>query len=298
MKIVLIGATGQLGSDLIRNNPGHDIFAPGRDVLDLDRLDQVATIMRREKPEVIINCAAFHNVPLCEQQPEQAFRINCVAVRDLAELANECGAWFITLSSDYVFGGGEQHEPYLEWHKAMPLQMYGITRLAGECAALATSARAVVIRTCGLYGRSGARSKGGNFVDGRVADGVAGRRIEMASEQTIAPTSTEDLSRAIFSLIAHEGLQPDIYHLVNEGACSWYELTCAIIETLQLPAEVVPVDRGGRSGQMRRPLYSVLGNTRAHALGIRLQPWRDALCDYLRQKYPELYANAMQRGRG
>ena len=299
MKIVLIGATGQLGSDLIRNNPGHDIIAPGRDVLDLERMEQVADVIRREKPEVIINCAAFHNVPLCEERPEQAFRINCVAVRDLARLANECGAWFVTLSSDYVFGGGGQREPYLEGHKPMPLQIYGISRLAGECAALATSpARSVVIRTCGLYGKSGARSKGGNFIDGRVADGIAGRRIEMASEQTVAPTSTEDLSRAIFSLINHQGLESGIYHLVNEGACTWYELTRAVIEILRLPAEVVPVDRGGRSEEMRRPLYSVLGNTRAHALGIRLQLWQDALRDYLRQKYPELYADAIRRDRG
>lgn len=299
MRVLLIGATGQLGNDLIRNNAAHEIYAPARNALDLDRLDEAAAVVRQYKPEAIINCAAFHNVPLCEQQPEQAFRINCIAVRDLAALAEECGAWFVTLSSDYVFGGGGQCEPYFEHDKPMPLQVYGITRLAGEHAALATApTRAVIIRTCGLYGRSGARSKGGNFVDGRVADGLAGRRIEMAAEQIVAPTSTDDLSRAILALIAHPGLQSGIFHLVNDGACSWYELTREIINILRLPSEVVPVDRGGRSGQMRRPLYSVLGNTRANALGIRMRPWRDALRNYLRQKYPDLYGQAIQSDGG
>lgn len=288
MRLLLIGATGQLGGDLLRNNNEHEIHAPGRDELDLARPGEVATIVRRHKPEVIVNCAAFHNVPLCEEQPEQAFRINCVAVRNLAALAAETGAWFVTFSSDYVFGGDNKRKPYLENDRPAPVQIYGITRLAGEHAALAAAPqRAVVIRTCGLYGRSGARSKGGNFVDGRVADARAGRRIEMASEQIVAPTSTDDLSRAVLALIGHPELTPGIYHLVNEGECSWYELTRAIVEIVGSNAEVVPVDRGGRTGNMRRPLYSVLANTRARALGITLRPWREALADYLHGKYPD-----------
>lgn len=289
MKLLLIGATGQLGGDLLRNNTRHEIHAPGRDELDLARPDQAAAVVRRQKPDVILNCAAFHNVPLCEEQPDQAFLINCVAVRNLAALSAEVGAWFVTFSSDYVFGGDGKRTPYLEEDRPAPLQIYGITRLAGEHAALAVAPqRSVVIRTCGLYGRSGARSKGGNFVDGRVADVRAGRRIEMASEQIVAPTSTDDLSRAVFELIEHPRLAPGIYHLVNEGECSWYELTRAIVEIVGSNTEVAPVDRGGRTGNMRRPLYSVLANTRARGLGITLPPWRDALADYLRAKYPDL----------
>jgi dTDP-4-dehydrorhamnose reductase len=285
MRILLIGSTGQLGGDLVRSNPGHEIHAPSRAELDLARSAQAAELVRRLRPSAVINCAAFHNVPLCEEKPEEAFRINCVAVRDLAAACAETAAWFVTFSSDYVFSG-EKREPYLETDCPQPLQVYGVTRLAGECLALAAAPeRAVVIRTCGLYGRSGAKSKGGNFVDGRVADGRAGKKIEMACEQTIAPTSTADLSRAVHALLSHRDLSPGIYHLVNEGSCSWYELTRAIIEALRLPAEVVPVDRGGRSGAMRRPLYSVLANTRARALGIRLRPWREALVDYLNEKY-------------
>lgn len=286
MKILLIGATGQLGADLVRNNPGHEIQAPPRDELDLTSSDQARNRIQKLRPDAVINCAAFHNVPLCEEKPEEAFRVNAIAVRDLAAACEAADAWLVTFSSDYVFGG-EKREPYLETDRPQPLQVYGATRLAGENLALAAApARAVVIRTCGLYGTAGSRAKGGNFVDGRVADGRAGKRIEMASEQTVAPTSTHDLSRAVHSLLAHPKLTPGLYHLVNEGSCTWYELTHAIIETLRLPAEVVPVDRGGRSGALRRPLYSVLANTRARALGVRLRPWREALVDYLRTKYP------------
>jgi len=286
MKLLLIGATGQLGGDLLRNNNRHEIYAPAREELDLLQPDKVAAVVRRQKPEVIVNCAAFHNVPLCEEQPESAFFMNCVAVRNLAALSVEIDARLLTFSSDYVFGGDNKRIPYLEDDKPAPLQIYGITRLAGEQAALAVAPQhSVVIRTCGLYGRSGARSKGGNFVDGRVADIKAGRRIEMACEQIIAPTSTDDLSRAVLKLIEHPQLVPGIYHLVNEGECSWYELTRAIVEILGAETEVIPVDRGGLTGNMRRPLYSVLANTRARSLGITLRPWRGALTAYLESKY-------------
>jgi dTDP-4-dehydrorhamnose reductase len=285
MRILLIGRTGQLGADLLRSNRGHEITAPARDALDITRKTDVTAALARHRPELVINCAAFHNVPLCEEKPEEAFRVNCVAVRDLATACRDHDARLITFSSDYVFGG-DKRSPYAEDDLPQPLQVYGITRLAGEHAALGVAPKhAIVVRTCGLYGQSGARSKGGNFVDGRVADGRAGKKIEMACEQIIAPTSTHDLSIAVLALAEHSALQPGIYHLVNEGECSWYELTCAIVEILGLPAKVVPVDRGGVTGAMRRPLYSVLGNNKARRLGIVLPPWRDALERYLTQKY-------------
>lgn len=298
MKILLIGATGQLGGDLLRNDPGHDIVVPGREELDLARPEQIADAVRSVKPEIVVNCAAFHNVPKCEEQPEQAFAINCVAVRNLAASCAEVGARLVTFSSDYVFGG-EKTTPYLENDLPAPLQIYGISRLAGEFAALATAPeRAVVIRTCGLYGRSGAKSKGGNFVDARVAEARAGKRIEMASEQVVAPTSTDDLSRAVHALIAQPNLAAGVYHLVNEGQCSWYEFTRTIADILGSRSEVVPVNRGGRTGNMRRPLYSVLANTRARALGITLRPWRQALEVYLHAKFPEFFDGARTGGRG
>jgi dTDP-4-dehydrorhamnose reductase len=107
----------------------------------------------------------------------------------------------------------------------------------------------------------------------------------MSSDQTVCPTSTDDLSRAVFRLIEHPEARPGIYHLVNEGECTWYEFTRAIVDLLGLRAKVEPVDRGGKTGTMRRPLYSVLGNKRAAALGITLPHWRSALERYLQEKY-------------
>jgi dTDP-4-dehydrorhamnose reductase len=284
--MLLIGATGQLGGDILRNNAAHEIDAPARHELDLARPGPLADYLRAVRPEVVVNCAAFHNVPLCEQEPEQAFRINCVAVRDLAAVCREIGAWLVTFSSDYVFRG-DARSPYAEDDAPGPVQVYGITRLAGEHAAMAAAPeRAVIVRTCGLYGRSGAASKGGNFVDKVLALALAQPMIEMSSDQTVAPTATDDLSRAVLALIGHPALRPGVYHLVNDGACTWYEFTKAIVELAGRETEVRPVDRGGRSGDMRRPLYSVLANTKARALGIALRPWRDALKSYIAAKYP------------
>jgi dTDP-4-dehydrorhamnose reductase len=285
VKTLLIGRTGQLGGDILRLNRDLEIVAPERGELDITQPAQIAAAMARHRPGLVISCAAFHNVPLCEERPAEAFQVNCVAVRDLAAACRDAGARLVTFSSDYVFSG-DQRTPYGEDDLPGPVQMYGVTRLAGENAALAAAPKHVlVVRTCGLYGASGARSKGGNFVDGRVADARAGRTIEMACEQTVAPTSTEDLAKAVLALVHAPGAAPGIYHLVNEGECTWYELTCAIVKILGLQAKVVPVDRGGRTGNMRRPLYSVLANRKARRLGIVLPPWRDSLQRYLQQKH-------------
>jgi dTDP-4-dehydrorhamnose reductase len=281
VKIVLIGASGQLGSDLLRNNVAHEIDAPSRAELDLARPEQARDAIRSRRPDLVINCAAFHNVPRCEDEPEHAFRTNCVAIRDLALLCKDIDARLVTFSTDYVFRG-DRRVPYTEDDVPGPVQIYGITRLAGENAALAVAPeRTVIVRTCGLYGRTGARSKGGNFVDKCVELGRSNPVIEMSSDQTVAPTSTDDLSRAVLALIDQPAARSGLFHLVNEGACTWFEFTSAIIQILGLKAEVRPVDRGGRTGNMRRPLYSVLANNRARSLGIVLRPWREALADYL-----------------
>ena len=287
MKILLIGKTGQLGGSILAAQSGHQIYAPDRSELDIESSVSCERVIAEFRPEVVINTAAFHNVPHCEVEPLRAFAVNCQAVRDLAVICKKWDIRLVTFSTDYVFGG-EQNTPYREDDRTRPLQMYGISRLAGELAVLATAPQhAVVIRTCGLYGLSGASSKGGNFVDKRIADAQTDSELEMGCDQIVSPTYTGDLAQAVLKLIDHPRLVPGLYHLVNEGECTWYEFTKAIYELMGINVNVRPVDRGGISGEMRRPLYSALANTKARTLGITLPHWRDALQHYLREKYED-----------
>ena len=285
MKILLIGKTGPLGADIARTNTLHEIYAPDRMVLDIRSRDSVDAVLGDYRPQVVINTVAFDDVPLCETDPARAFLVNCAAVRDVAAACRGINAVFVTFSTDYVFDG-QKKALYTENDKPAPLQIYGISRLAGEFAALSVAPEhTIIIRTCGLYGMSGAQHKGGNFVDKRIEDAQSQTPLPMGGDQIVSPTYTRDLSKAVLQLIGHPERRPGIYHLVNEGKCSWYEFTKAIYEIMALNVAVIPVDRSGKGGDIRRPLYSALANTKARALGIILPPWRNALERYLLEKY-------------
>ncbi|MCX9014408.1 MAG: dTDP-4-dehydrorhamnose reductase [Candidatus Methanoperedens sp.] len=285
MKILIIGKTGQLGSALLKDALalGHDVLAPSRQELDILNEESFLKAMMHYKPEVVINTAAFHNVPLCEVEPIKAFQSNCIAVKKMAEISHEFGAWFVSFSTDYVFSGAKQI-PYIESDTPGPLQMYGLSKLAGEYAALSYN-KSIIIRTCGLYGIQGATSKGGNFVDNRIKDSKQNNRIEIGNDQTISPTYAGDLSKAVLQLIAHPSKESGIYHLVNEGYCTWYEFTKEIFKILDIGVELVPVDRGGKTDKMRRPRFSALKNEKGAKMEIDLPNWKDALSRYLNMKY-------------
>ncbi len=285
MKLIIIGKTGQLGSILLEDaaKAGHDVISPSRQ--DLDILDSTAflNLMQQHKPDAVINTAAFHNVPLCETEAVKAFQANCIAVGKMAKISNEFNALFVSFSTDYVFGG-EKKRPYVETDRPNPLQMYGLSKLAGEYAALSYP-NSIIIRTCGLYGIQGAASKGGNFVDNRIRDSKQETRLEIGCDQTVSPTYTADLSKAVLALIAHHPKENGTYHLVNEGRCTWYEFTREIFKIMKIDTELVPVDRKGLDGEMRRPLFSALKNRKAAKLGIKLPHWKEGLKAYLKAKY-------------
>jgi len=287
MKILILGKTGQLGSVLLKDAlaSGHDVFAPSRQEVDILNEDSFLDAMMQYKPEVVINTTAFHNVPLCEIEPVKAFQSNCIAVKKMAEMSNEFNAWFVSFSTDYVFSG-EKQRPYIESDTPSPLQMYGLSKMAGEYGALSYK-KSIIIRTCGLYGIQGAKSKGGNFVDNRIRDSKQNVRIEISNDQTVSPTYAGDLSKAVLQLISHPSKEPGIYHLVNEGYCTWYEFTKEIFKILNIDVELTPVDRKGKTGAMRRPLFSALKNKKAARLGIELPHWEATLREYLILKYKD-----------
>jgi dTDP-4-dehydrorhamnose reductase len=284
MKILLIGKNSQLGADLLKNNDRHEIYAPELSVLDAGLREGLDVIMNDFRPDVVMNTTDFHNVPLCEADPLSAFTVNCVAIRALATACNHLGALLVTVSTDYVFNG-EKNASYLEEDKPAPLQMYGISRLAGEYIALAAAPeQALIVRTCGLYGQFGDEQEG-NFVDQRIQDAQRQADLQMGADQIVSPTYTQDLSIAVLQLIEHPQRKPGIYHLVNEGKCSWYEFTKAIYEMTGYTVKMKPIDRGQKGTDIGRPIYSALANTKARSLGIILPHWKDALARYLKAKY-------------
>jgi len=285
MKILIIGKTGQLGGALIEDAiaAGHDVFAPDKHELDITNKQSFLTAMKQFLPDVVINTAAYHNVPLCETNPTRAFQTNCIAVKEMAEISSDFNAWFISFSTDYVFDG-KKRAPYTESDTPKPLQMYGLSKLAGEYAALSYQ-NSIIIRTCGLYGLQGATSKGGNFVDNRIKDAEKNTYLEVGNNQTVSPTYTGDLSKAILQLIEQPSKESGIYHLVNQGYCTWYEFTKEIYRIMNIGIELVPVNRKGKTDNMRRPLFSALKNENAAKIDINLPDWRDVLIKYLNIKY-------------
>lgn len=288
-KLLLIGKTGQLGRELFRDAPVFDfeVFGYTHHELDVTNAAAVESEVKRRGPDVIVNTAAFHVGSECEKNPLEAFKVNCIAVRNLAKIAKENGASLVTFSTDYVFDG-ESSVPYNEESQPNPIQIYGMSKTAGEYAALNTFPEGTyIIRTCGVYGgNTGSRSKEGNFVLHILRWFNENNRLEVSMEQFATPTFAKDLSEAALKLFKHPGAAPGIYHLVNEGHCSWYEFASSIVELAGLTGkEVVPVDRNGTEGGMRRPKFSVLENTRAKTLGIILPTWSDALGRYIKSTH-------------
>lgn len=287
MKYLVIGKTGQLGSELIQDlsNSNNEVLAPTENELDVTDKQSFLSVMKKFQPDIVINTAAYHNVPLCEDNPVKAFQVNCLAVKDMAEITSELDAWFVTFSTDYVFNG-RKREPYIETDEPGPLQIYGLSKLAGEYAAISYP-KSIIIRTAGLYGFQGAETKGGNFVDKRINDSKRIALLEMSNDQTVSPTFASDLSKAVLKLVKHKSKQPGIYHLVNQGFCTWYELTKEIFKIMEISIELIPVDRKGLTGKLRRPLFSALKNEKAAKMNVNLPHWKDALKRYISLKHLE-----------
>jgi dTDP-4-dehydrorhamnose reductase len=281
MKRVLItGGNGQLGSDLAEQLADRaDVRALGRAELDIADDGAVARILAETRADTVFNCAAYHNVDLCETEEEMSFRINAVAVKRMAQACSDRGARLVHFSTNYVFDG-RREEPYAEDDVPSPRSIYALSKLAGEYAALAYADKALVIRGAGLYGLHGSGQKGGNFVTRVLARARAGEPIRMVSDQRLQPTFTRDLATAVIEAV--DAGADGVVHLTAGGACSWLEFTEAIVEIagMQIDIEAVTTAAGGTD----RPRNGVLARPRADALALTpLRDAREALEDYMQR---------------
>lgn len=290
--ILLIGKRGQLGAEIMKDavSSGFKIFGFDKDELDVTNELQVKEKIEKINPDILINTSAYHILSKCEENPLEAMKVNFLAVWNLAKLCKEKKITFATFSTDYVFDG-KKRSPYEENDQSNPLQIYGISKLAGEYAALNLYPQGTfVIRTCGLYGgKTGSPEKSGNFVLNIMEEARNKKIVEVSSEQVVSPTYAGDLSRATLKLLNSE-VDSGIYHLVAEGYCSWYEFAKEIFKLAKINKELKPIDRGGLNGKMNRPKFSALKNTKAKAAGIELPSWHEGLklyFNFLRKKQNE-----------
>ncbi len=292
MRTLVIGAAGQLGSDIMRLWPAGDTIGLAHADIEVTDRDQVFAVLRSYKPALVVDTAAFHNVDTCENEPERAFQVNAVGAMNLADACRELDAALMFISTDYVFAG-DLGRAYVETDAPTPVNVYGASKVAGEQLIRSRLDRHYIVRTSGLYGEADSGGKGGNFVQRMLELGRSGKDLHVVDDQVLSPTFAYDLAQHLIEL-AHTG-RYGTYHVTNGGACSWYQFTAKIFSLTRTNSSLSPTTTAEFAAKARRPAYSVLCNSALHDAGLPLlREWPEALVDYLHRK-GELQRNSQQR---
>jgi dTDP-4-dehydrorhamnose reductase len=274
-KVLLIGAQGMLGHDLLKIlGKGYEVIGVDKEEVDITRQGATRAFIKKISPKVVINATGYTDVDGCEKKMHKAFVINGEGVKNIAKGCRDIGAKLVSVSTDYIFDG-EKGSPYREDDPPNPLNIYGESKLMGERYIEKLLDDFLIVRTQWLYGRHGR-----NFVETILALAAERDTIEVVHDQHGSPTYTADLSRAIAALVRKN--LTGTFHVSNEGACSWYEFALEIIRLAGLSrAKIIPIASAELNRPAKRPLYSVFDRERLQQkAGIVMRPWQDALRDY------------------
>ena len=287
IKIALIGANGQLGSDIVKVfSKDKDYFVYPLTHKDIDISDFSNSKKKLDKIDfdVLVNTAAYHRVDEIEDFPLKAFEVNAVANKNLAQYANEKKSTLVFLSTDYVFGGDtKRRKPYSEKDCPSPLNVYGISKLAGEIFVKNYCQKYFIIRSCGLFGVAGSSGKGGNLVENMLELSKTQKVIRVVNDQVLSPTYTLNLAQAMAKIIKTD--KYGLYHIVSEGECSRYQFTKEIFRNLKIDVRVEPISSRESNSRTNRPHYSALENKKLKSLGINIMnSWEKNLVLYLKEK--------------
>ena len=285
MKILIIGASGQLGNDLLRQLSSEDIVALSHLDIEITDITSVKQALEKHHPDSIINTAAFHRVDDCEVEPDKAFSVNALGVRNVAVATQQIQATLMHISTDYIFGGEAEprNTPYTEFDTPIPPNIYGESKLAGEKFVRDFCQKYFIIRTSGLFGVAGSSGKGGNFVETMLRLAKERDELRVVNDQVFSPTYTKDLARKIAQLITTEYY--GTFHITNRDTCSWYEFTREILRLASLQTPVIPITSEQYPQKARRPHFSVLDNYQLRLLGMDdMRSWQEALLDYMKEK--------------
>lgn len=279
MRILVTGASGMLGSDLVEELSGkHEVMGLSQEELDVTERGRVVETVKTSSPDLIIHCAAYTDVDRCESEPERAYRVNGLGARNVAQACAEKGATMVYISTDYLFDG-KKGTPYIEIDPPNPLNVYGMSKLMGEDYVKNLLNQHYIVRTSWLFGR-----KGKNFVK-TILNLALNRRgegtLRVVDDQVGSPTYTADLAKKISELIEKGGF--GTYHITNSGYCSWFDLCRKILELTGITNVEVQAIKSWESGRpAKRPIFSALDNMMLRLEGIPLlRGWEEALEEYL-----------------
>lgn len=276
MKILVTGAAGQLGIDVVNELMyKHEIVGLDRKSLDISNLENVLGFVCEYKPEVIINAAAFTKVDACETEVEKAYKVNSIGAKNLAIAALENNCRLVHISTDFVFDG-EKGSPYLEHDNTSPLNVYGHSKLLGEKFIREICPRHYILRTSWLYGKNGA-----NFVKTMLEISMKKELLKVVDDQVGCPTNTADLIEMIKLLINSQAY--GTYHTCNSGECSWFTFAKKIFELAdKKDVEILPITSLELNRPAKRPQYSVMRNRMLELqFNYYVRSWEEALKDYM-----------------
>lgn len=283
--VAIIGANGQLGSDLTEywGKSQYAVVALDEDVIKVEDVDSVRSALTGARASIVLNTAAFHNVPLCEKDPVQSFKVNSLGALNVAQVAADLGMTNVYISTDYVFDGAKS-APYVEDDAPNPLNVYASTKLLGEYYTLNYCPAGYVLRVSGIYGRVPCRAKGGNFITTMVRLAAEKPEVRVVTDEVLTPTATSAIAEASRTIV-EQGI-PGRYHATCEGSCSWFEFAQVIFQTLKLSTPLLPASVKDFPSPVRRPFYSVLENGMMKQQHLPMLPhWREALVAFLHKQY-------------
>ena len=281
MRVLITGAVGQLGSAMVAEfSRGHDVVPLTIEDLDLTRHADVMARISREKPEAIINCAAYTDVDGAEDHPQAALEVNAFAVKSLAAAARETGAVLVHYSTDFVFDG-RADRPYTEQDQPEPRSFYAISKLLGEWFAR-DAARHLILRVESLFGGVTGDAPGKRSSVDKIIDAIrAGREARVFVDRTVTPSYVVDVAAATRFLLERSG-PFGLYHSVNSGACTWFDLAQEVARELGVNARLLAVPVAAVTMRAARPKYCALSNAKLAAIGFEMPTWQDALARHLR----------------
>ncbi|MEK7406437.1 MAG: dTDP-4-dehydrorhamnose reductase [Acidobacteriota bacterium] len=289
-KAVVFGNLGQLGVELVRELGQRGYEVSGFDRVDLDIADRqrVEKCVSELAPEVVFNAAAYNQVDVAEQEPQAAFGVNALAVRNLALACRPTGALLVHYSTDYVFDG-RAGRPYTEADAPHPLSAYGVSKLAGELYAQAYLEQPLIIRTSGVYGPGALHTARGNFIEVMLRLAATGQPIRVLEDNVASPTYAPALAACSIDLV--ESGARGLFHAGGGRAISWFNWAGMIFEAAGLKPELRPTCEREYRTAAQRPKYSALSNAKMERQGVKPMPaLEDALRSYLLLRRAEVGA--------